>query len=82
MASLAPFQCSDGYSANSKNPIKAGGEQLVFRAGTTGAFAANIALAVPTNGATVPFFAAGKFEQPSSGNGDVAIAEEEERTRQ
>ena len=51
----------------------AGGGQVVFRAGSTGSFSANITLTVPTNGATVPFFAAGKFGQPSSTSGDVAI---------
>jgi len=51
----------------------AGGGQVVFRVGTTGAFTATITVTVPTNGGTVPFFAAGKFGQPSSSNGDVAI---------
>jgi tyrosinase len=51
----------------------AGGGQVVFRAGPNGAFAANITVSVPTNGGTVPFFAAGKFGQPSADNGDVAI---------
>jgi tyrosinase len=52
----------------------AGGDgQVVFRAGATGAFTASITLSVPTNGGTVPFFAAGKFGKPSSSNGDVSI---------
>jgi tyrosinase len=51
----------------------AGGGQVVLRTGTTGAFATKITVAVPTNGATVPFFAAGRFGQPSSSNGDVSI---------
>jgi tyrosinase len=50
-----------------------GGGQVVFRKGTSGALAANIIVTVPTDGGTVPFFAAGKFGQPSSSNGDVAI---------
>jgi tyrosinase len=51
----------------------AGGGQLAFRPGTAGPFVASITLTVPTNGATVPFFTAGKFGQPSSSNSDVAI---------
>jgi tyrosinase len=50
-----------------------GGGHVVFRTATRGAFADSISVAVPTNGATVPFFAAGKIGQPSSNNGDVAI---------
>jgi tyrosinase len=57
-----------------------GGGQVVFRPGATGAFAANINLAVPTNGATIPFFAAGKWGQPSSTNGDVSIEVSDEAT--
>jgi tyrosinase len=51
----------------------ANGGALVFRAGTSGAFAASITLSVPVNGTSVPFFAAGKFGQPSSSAGDVRI---------
>lgn len=67
-----------GASGNSVNielssKTAPGGGQVVFRANTTGVFAGTITLIVPTNGSTVPFFAAGKFGQPSSGDGDVAI---------
>lgn len=50
-----------------------GGGQVVFRAGASGALKDTLTLSVPTSGGTVPFFAAGKFGQPSSSNGDVAI---------
>lgn len=46
---------------------------VVFRAGTTGAFASSLTLAVPINGTSVPFFVAGKFGRPSVNNGDVTI---------
>jgi tyrosinase len=52
---------------------QAGGGQLVFRAGATGKFVPAITLTVPTSGATVSFFAAGKFGQPSSSDGDVSV---------
>jgi tyrosinase len=52
---------------------KAGGGTVVFRAGTTGNFSTSVTVAVPTNGTSVSFFAAGKFGQPSSDNGDVII---------
>jgi tyrosinase len=51
----------------------ANGGAVGFRSGTTGAFASTLTLTVPTNGATVPFFTAGKFGQPSTTNGDVKI---------
>jgi tyrosinase len=51
----------------------AGGGAVVFRSGTTGAFANSVTLPVPTNGTSVPFFVAGKFGRPSSNNGDVRI---------
>jgi tyrosinase len=51
----------------------AGGGAVVFRGGTTGAFAATLTLTVPINGTSVPFFAAGRFGQPSVNNGDVRI---------
>ncbi len=51
----------------------AGGGAVVFRKGTTGAFANSLTLALPTNGAAVPFFVAGKFGRPSVSNGDVTI---------
>jgi tyrosinase len=50
-----------------------GGGELQFRAGSAGNFASSITLSVPTNGATILFFAAGKFGKPSSTLGDVAI---------
>jgi tyrosinase len=51
----------------------ANGGAVGFRSGTTGAFASNLTLTVPTNGTTVPFFTAGKFGKPSTDNGDVKI---------
>ena len=51
----------------------AGGGVVVFRSGTTGVFSSSVTLPVPTNGTSVPFFAAGKFGKPSAGNGDVTI---------
>ena len=51
----------------------AGGGVVVFRSGTTGVFSSSVTLPVPTNGTTVPFFAAGKFGKPSVNNGDVTI---------
>jgi len=50
-----------------------GGGAVVFRSGTTGAFANSVTLPVPTNGTSVPFFVAGKFGRPSTSNGDVRI---------
>ena len=50
-----------------------GGGAVLFRAGTSGAFATTITVTVPTSGASVPFFVAGKFGQPSVANGDLAI---------
>jgi tyrosinase len=52
---------------------KAGGGTVVLRSGTTGSFSNSVSVAVPTNGTSVSFFAAGKFGQPSSESGDVAI---------
>jgi len=49
------------------------GGAVVFRRGTTGAFANTLALTVPINGTSVPFFVAGKFGRPSSSNADVRI---------
>jgi tyrosinase len=46
---------------------------VVFRKGTTGAFAATLTLSVPANGTSVPFFTAGKFGRPSTNPGDVKI---------
>ena len=51
----------------------AGGGAVVFRKGTTGAFASTLTLTVPLNGTSVPFFVAGRFGQPSTSNGDVRI---------
>src|SRR5712672_1780743 len=51
----------------------AGGGALVFRSGTTGAFANSVTLPVPINGTSLPFFVAGKFGRPSTNNGDVTI---------
>lgn len=49
------------------------GGAVVFRAGTTGAFASSVTLTVPINGTTVPFFVAGQFGRPSVSAGDVTI---------
>src|SRR5687767_5094073 len=46
---------------------------VVFRRGNMGAFTPNLALNVPTNGASVPFLVAGRFGRPSTNNGDVRI---------
>jgi tyrosinase len=51
----------------------AGGGAIRFRRGTTGAFSNSLTLQVPTNGASVPFFVAGRFGQRSVNNGDVTI---------
>jgi tyrosinase len=51
----------------------AGGGAVVFRSGTTGAFANTVTLTVPVDGTSVPFFTAGKFGQPSVNDGDVKI---------
>jgi len=51
----------------------ASGGELVFRLGTTGAFASSLTVSVPVNGTSVPFFAAGRFGRPSVANGDVRI---------
>ena len=51
----------------------AGGGAVVFRSGTTGSFSSSLTLPVPSSGASVPFFVAGKFGQPSVNNGDVKI---------
>src|SRR5258708_137326 len=51
----------------------ANGGVVVFRTGTTGAFSSSVTLTVPVDGTSVPFFAAGKFGQPSVNNGDVKI---------
>ena len=49
------------------------GGGVVFRKGTSGAFSGSITLAVPSNGASVAFFTAGKFGRPSVDNGDVTL---------
>lgn len=51
----------------------AGGGAVVFRRNTTGPFANSLTVPVPITGASVPFFVAGKFGQPSVNNGDVRI---------
>jgi tyrosinase len=51
----------------------ASGGVVLFRAGNSGAFSANLTVSVPTNGSSLSFFAAGKFGSPSSANGDVTI---------
>jgi tyrosinase len=51
----------------------ASGGAVVFRSGASGVFSSSLTLTVPINGASVPFFAAGQFRQPSVNNGDVKI---------
>lgn len=51
----------------------AGGGAVVFRKNTTGAFSNSLTLSVPTNGASVPFFVAGRYGHPSTNTGDVRI---------
>src|SRR5262245_23665246 len=51
----------------------ASGGAIVFRAGTSGAFTTTLTLTVPTGGASVPFFVAGRFPQASTNVSDVRI---------
>lgn len=51
----------------------AGGGAVVFRRNPTGSLSASLTLPVPINGASVPFFVAGRFGRPSVNNGDVTI---------
>ena len=51
----------------------ASGGAVVFRGSTTGAFSNSLTVPVPINGASVPFFVAGRFGRPSVNNGDVTI---------
>ena len=51
----------------------ASGGSVVFRRNTTGAFSSSLTLPVPINGASVPFFVAGRFGRPSVNDGDVKI---------
>lgn len=51
----------------------AGGGAVVFRKGTTGLFSSSLSVKVPTSGASVPFFVAGRFGRPSVNDGDVRI---------
>ena len=51
----------------------AGGGRIVFRRNQTGPFSNTITLQVPTNGASVPFFVAGRFGFPSRADQDVRI---------
>jgi tyrosinase len=51
----------------------AGGGQVKFRRNQTGAFSNTITLQVPTNGASAPFFVAGRFGFPSRADQDVRI---------
>jgi hypothetical protein len=53
-----PIRISARTTANSGS--------VVFRKGTTGAFAASLQLGVPVNGNWVEFFAAGQFGRPAS----------------
>ena len=51
----------------------ASGGAVEFRSGAAGAFSGSLTLTVPLDGTSVPFFAAGKFGQPSVNDGDVRI---------
>jgi tyrosinase len=51
----------------------ASGGAVVFRQGTTGAFASTLTLPVPINGNWVSFFVAGQFPRASVNPGDVRI---------
>lgn len=51
----------------------ASGGAVVFRRGTAGIFSNTLTVPVPINGASVPFFVAGRFGRPSTSNGDVRI---------
>jgi len=51
----------------------AGGGRVMFRRNQTGPFSNTITLQVPTNGASVPFFVAGRFGFPSRADQDVRI---------
>jgi tyrosinase len=51
----------------------AGGGAVHFRSGTAGAFSVTLDLSVPTGGASVSFFVAGKFGQASTNSGDITI---------
>jgi len=50
-----------------------GGGEVRFRRNATGPFSSNLTVQVPINGASVPFFVAGRFGRPSVNNGDVTI---------
>jgi len=49
------------------------GGEIEFRRNNTGTFQNSISLRVPTQGESVSFYAAGKFDAPSTADGDVAI---------
>jgi tyrosinase len=53
------------------NVTAAGGGVVMFRKGTTGSFSSTLTLSVPTNGATVLFYVAGR--KASTSDGDVKI---------
>ena len=49
------------------------GGEVVFRSAATGRFSNDLTAAVPVNGASVPFFVAGRFGRPSVNDEDVTI---------
>lgn len=51
----------------------AGGGEVVFRGGTTGAFSNSLTVTLPVNGTSVPFFVAGRFRRHSVNDRDVTI---------
>ena len=66
---------ASGPTANIRlsSTSSAGGGRVRFRKKATGAFSSTVTLEVPTNGASVTFFAAGRFGFPSKADGDVRI---------
>jgi tyrosinase len=49
------------------------GGVVMFRSGTSGVFGTSLALTLPVNGTSVPFFVVGRVGRPSLSNGDVVI---------
>jgi tyrosinase len=49
------------------------GGAIAFRKTATGAASTSLSLSLPTSGAPVPFFVAGRFGRPSAADGDVRI---------
>ena len=56
------------------------GGAITFRKTATGASSTSLSLQLPIDGASVPFFALGRFGQPSVSDGDVSIEVRAETT--